>query len=109
MAERLRVGLVLGPSTGGIGRHVQTLARELTSRGHEVTVCAQPRSDAIFDWGESGATFLAAPVGSVTPGEIVRARRILRAAGPGWDVVHAHGMRAGVTSVLAGIRPVVVT
>src|SRR4051794_5393435 len=101
----LSVGLVLGPSTGGIGRHVQTLARELVSRGHEVTVCAQPRSDAIFDWAATGATFLAAPVGSIAPGDMVRAGRILRAAAPGWDVVHAHGMRAGVTSVLAGIRP----
>jgi glycosyltransferase involved in cell wall biosynthesis len=109
MPEPLRIGLVVGPTTGGIGRHVETVARELAERGHTVTVCAPPAAAATFDWAATGATVLAAPVGSVAPDRLQSAARDLRSAAADWDVTHAHGMRAGVTAAVAGAHPLVMT
>jgi len=107
--DTLRIGLVVGPTTGGIGRHVETLTQELTRRGHIVTVYAPPKAVATFDWSSAGAAVRAAPVGSVRPTELMRAMRELRAEASSWDVVHAHGMRAGVAAAAAGLHPLVVT
>lgn len=109
MAEPLRIRLVLGPSSGGIGRHVETLARELTQRGHHVTVFAPSGTAATFDLASTGAAVATAPVGSVRPLRLLKAVRALRADGGTWDVTHAHGMRAGVTAAAAHARPLVVT
>ena len=109
MPDRLRIGLVVGPTTGGIGRHVATIARELDHRGHEVTVCAPPAVAATFDWAGAGATLVVTPIGSVRPRDLREASRQLRAAAAKWDVTHAHGMRAGVTAAAAGIHPLIVT
>ena len=109
MVDRLRLLLVLGPSTGGIGRHVQTLARELSARGHDVLVCAPAATDETFAWASTGAAFVPAPVGVVAAGSAARSYRALRRAAAGRDVVHAHGGRVGAAAATAGLHPLLVT
>ena len=109
MPDPLRIGLVVGPTAGGIGRHVETVAAELVRRGHAVAVCAPPAVTAAFDWSAVGATVVTAPIGSVTAAGLRAGTRELRRAVAGWDVTHAHGMRAAVTAAAAGARPLVVT
>ena len=150
-----RVALVLASSTGGIGRHVASLAAGLVSLGDEVTVFGPAATGEHFDFAGTGATFVAvemptgegaarppdpaqtSPVTSMTlgperPGNPAtptelgpdgrgEAARTLRAeeAGVGaavralrrrlrdWrpDVVHAHGLRAGLVADAARRGP----
>jgi glycosyltransferase involved in cell wall biosynthesis len=96
--------LVLGASTGGIGTHVAALARGLISGGASVTVCGPQTTADRFGFAGLGAAF--APVEIPTgphPSDarsIAALRRALAAAEP--DLVHAHGLRAGLVAVLAG-------
>ncbi|MGE5826950.1 MAG: glycosyltransferase family 4 protein [Micromonosporaceae bacterium] len=100
--ERLRVALVLGASTGGIGRHVRALAHGLTAQGIAVTICCPAETAARFDFAAVGRVVaLEIPAGVDTG--IVPAVRDLRRelrAHP-VDVVHAHGLRAGLIAALA--------
>jgi glycosyltransferase involved in cell wall biosynthesis len=93
-----RIALVLGPSTGGIGRHVRALAGFLTDAGVAVTTVGPAETVQRF-----------APPGQVEPGlGVRRVRRVSAQA----DVVHAHGVRAGLVAAVAllGRRtPLVVT
>lgn len=109
MAERMRVLVVVGPTTGGIGRHVRAVVAQLVALGHDVAVVAPQATDAILDWRATGARLVTAPVGQPSPPALVRAVAGVRAAAPGVDVVHAHGARAGATAALARVRPLVVT
>jgi glycosyltransferase involved in cell wall biosynthesis len=105
----MKVGYVLGTTTGGTGAHVAMLARECAARGIRVEV---------FGPAETGRRFF--PAGSAGPEEapgfgvvdisdrprpvhdlaaVLRLRRLLRAWAP--DVVHAHGLRAGALTALA--------
>jgi len=108
----LRVALVLGSSTGGIGAHVRSLARGLVRRGLVVTVCGPAATDAQFGFAAAGVAFRAVEIrANPRPGD-VRAVRALRAAlrDTGADLVHAHGLRAGFVAALGrGGRPLVVT
>ncbi len=98
----LRVTLVLASSTGGVGRHVRSLAGGLISRGARVTVLGPAATGARFRFDRLGAGFAAveAPT-AVRPRAgaraVLRLRRMLRGA----DVVHAHGLRAAVLTGLA--------
>ncbi|GAA3517485.1 glycosyltransferase family 4 protein [Actinocatenispora rupis] len=112
MGERSRVALVLGTSTGGIGRHVRSLAAGLSADGYRVTVLGPPDTEVRFGFTAVGAGFrpvgIAAGLDPVRDGGAVAAlRRGLRDA----DVVHAHGMRAGLLAAVARPRtaPLVVT
>lgn len=109
MAEPLRIRLVVGSTSGGIGRHVETLARELGKRGHRVTVVAPISATATFDFASAGAEVVVVPIGSVRPLRLLRSVRALRVDAADWDVTHAHGARAGATAAAAGGRPLVVT
>jgi len=100
-----RVALVLAGSTGGIGRHVASLAAGLTRHGCHVTVIGPAATGRHFDFG---AEFVPVPV-PAGPRAVPALRRALAAAAP--DVVHAHGLRAGLVagwSRLPGV-PLVVT
>jgi glycosyltransferase involved in cell wall biosynthesis len=94
--EPIRLAYVVGPSDGGIGVHVRTLVRALSEQGGQVTLYCPPATEERFDFAAAGA--------DVTPVEITagpglaRLRRGLRADGV--DVVHAHGLRAGLAAVL---------
>ena len=109
MSDRLHVLFVVGPTSGGIGRHVHALAGSLVDRRHQVTVVAPAPTLAMFDWAAVGATFVAAPVGAVGPAGLARAVRTVAACAAAADVVHAHGARAGAVATLARVRPLVVT
>lgn len=111
-AERLRVLLVLGTSTGGVGRHVHTLATGLARRGHEVVVAGPAAVERRLDLRPSGARFVPVELGGrPSPGHDPVALARLRRLAAGADVVHAHGARAGALAGLVRRRrvPVVVT
>jgi len=104
--------LVLGPSTGGIGGHVRSLAEGLTRAGHRVVVAGPPETEALFAFSEGGATFCPVPIAAgLSPLADLRAARALRAPARAAVVVHAHGYRAGVVAGLATPRwrPLVVS
>lgn len=107
-----RVLQLTGPSSGGIRRHVAVLAKILAERGMEVDV-ASPRG--VMDGLDTGAArrhVVEVPDGLSPAGVVaaVRALRTLRRERGGWDVVHAHGLKAGWVALLARPgAPVVLT
>lgn len=107
-----RVTLVLATSAGGTGRHVRVLAEHLTAAGREVTVCGPAATDATFDFGAAGARFQPVEIASgPRPVADASAVRRLRGFVRDADVVHAHGLRAGLLAGFATPRrtPYVVT
>ncbi|MFG3708739.1 glycosyltransferase family 4 protein [Micromonospora sp. NPDC047670] len=106
------VALLLASSTGGVGQHVRSLARGLTAAGASVLVCGPAATQEQFDFTGVGARFRAVEIpASPTPADAraVTALRRTLAAEP-VDVLHAHGLRAGLVAVLARpAAPLVVT
>lgn len=110
-AATLRVVLVLATSTGGVGRHVAALGRGLSKRGHTVTVLGPMATNQRFGFDsragdeageESPVRFEVAEIASgLRPLADVRAVLRLRPALRAADVVHAHGLRAGVVAAAA--------
>jgi glycosyltransferase involved in cell wall biosynthesis len=93
---------VLATSAGGVGRHVRTLVPAVTAAGASVRVCGAPATDELFGFSSGGAEFR--PVGISTglaPVADARAVAQLRAALAGADLVHAHGLRAGLVAATA--------
>ncbi len=106
MSTERRVLELLGPSAGGIRRHVDVLARELPAHGWDAVVAGPP---GVMD----GLTTAAVPVPVRTsPTAVVSAARRVRrlVSAERIAVVHAHGLTAGWVAVLArpGV-PIVVT
>jgi glycosyltransferase involved in cell wall biosynthesis len=117
------VVLVLATSTGGIGTHVADLARGLVAGGATVTVCGPSATAERFDFARTGATFVPVEISASPQPSDARAVSALRRAIDGappprsrsgpypapWrsrpqavpDVVHAHGLRAGLVAALA--------
>jgi glycosyltransferase involved in cell wall biosynthesis len=101
----LRVALVLATSTGGVGRHVADVARELSSHGVRAVVLGPRATNERFGFA---TPFRSIEIGSAmrlpdlvrTALAAVRLRRVVRGA----DVVHAHGFRAAAVSVVASRR-----
>jgi len=85
---------VLGPSTGGIRRHVATLADGLEDRGWTTSVAGPP---GVMDGLRAGQVDV-----PVSNRPSVAGLRSLRALARDADVVHAHGLTAGWWSWLAG-------
>jgi glycosyltransferase involved in cell wall biosynthesis len=109
----VRVALVLASSTGGIGRHVSSLASGLAARGVIVTVYAPEATGRQFDFTSVGAAFVPIEIPASPQPSDLRTIRVLRRAllESGVDLVHAHGLRAGLVAGWArpaGI-PLVVT
>lgn len=95
--ESLRIAMVLTASTGGIGRHVASVASRMLADGHRVRVFCPDSTAQAQGFTEHGLE--------------VRPLRSLRRAS-GADVVHAHGFKAGALAlpVARAIRaPLVVT
>lgn len=106
---RLRVLHILGPSAGGIGRHVGELARRQACMGHSVSVLGPAGSvpDALGLQG-GGVEVKVAPVGRMR--SLLAAVRAIRHHARLVDVVHAHGLTAGWTTVVARLSlPTVLT
>ena len=107
----VRVGLVLGSSTGGIGQHVAALVRGLRARGASVAVYGPAAANDLFGFTAAGARFAAVEIGPAPrPAADARALRALRrhllADAGGVHVLHAHGLRAGLLAGLLRPRPV---
>ena len=93
----MRIAQLLTASTGGIGRHVASLAPRLTARGHTVRVFCPSLTADIQQFQTRGISV--APLSRLAD---------LRDA----DVVHAHGYKAAGLAALAGLAwpvPLVVT
>jgi glycosyltransferase involved in cell wall biosynthesis len=103
--DRGRVLLVLATSTGGVGRHVASLAAGLAEKGFDVTVAGPASTGRVFDFPR----FVEVRIGArPSPFRDARALRALRRLARDADVVHGHGLRAASLAVLCG-RPVVTT
>jgi glycosyltransferase involved in cell wall biosynthesis len=101
-----RVVEVLATSAGGVGTHVRALIPTLREAGADVGVCGAPATEELFGFTASGADFT--PVGISTglaPVADARAVLQLRRALAGADLVHAHGLRAGLVAAAARRLP----
>ena len=99
-----RVLLVVATSTGGVGRHVQSLAAGLAAAGAAVQVAGPASTRAVFAF----ASYAVVEIGAAPhPVRDAAARLALRRLAGEVDVVHAHGLRAG--ALAPGRQPLVVT
>jgi glycosyltransferase involved in cell wall biosynthesis len=115
LADR-RIAEVLATSTGGVGTHLRSLLPALGRAGAAVRVCGPQATEELFGFTATGVAFR--PVGisaGLAPLADLRAVLALRRATAGADLVHAHGLRAGLVAAaarrLAGerSRPLVLT
>jgi glycosyltransferase involved in cell wall biosynthesis len=104
--------LVLASSTGGVGQHITSLVRGLSVGGARVVVAGPAATEAHFHFIAAGAEQFvpieipASP--TLSDGRAVGALK--RVLAEGVDLVHAHGLRAGLVAALARPRqPLVVT
>ena len=111
-----RVVEVLATSAGGVGSHVRTIVPAISAAGARVGVCGAPATEQLFGFSAVGADF--SPVGisaGLAPVADSRAVAQLRRTTADADLVHAHGLRAGLVAAaarrLAGERerPLVLT
>jgi glycosyltransferase involved in cell wall biosynthesis len=111
-----RIAEVLATSTGGVGTHLRSVLPALGRAGASVRVCGPQATEELFGFTAAGAAFR--PVGisaGLAPVADLRAVQALRRATAGADLVHAHGLRAGLVAAaarrLAGerSRPLVLT
>nr|WP_272902154.1 glycosyltransferase family 4 protein [Brevibacterium daeguense] len=105
----MRILLVLATSTGGVGTHVASLAREFAAAGHTVGVIGPSSTDEQFGFvAHRRIAFAPLELGtSLRPNDVATVRRLrLLITTFHADVVHAHGFRAGFTmlTAAAGIR-----
>jgi glycosyltransferase involved in cell wall biosynthesis len=109
----MRVALVLASSTGGVGKHVESLATALLAGGTNVTVLGPATTDTQFGFAALGATFVPVEIPArPQPADAVAVRVLRRAlAATAPNVLHAHGLRAGLVAALARPRglPLVIT
>jgi glycosyltransferase involved in cell wall biosynthesis len=87
----MRVVLVLGPSTGGIGTYVRALAQYCVEQGDQVIVAARAATEAHFSFTATGA-------------RVVPLRQLPRALKHA-DVVHSHGFKAAALTNLMLRKP----
>ncbi len=98
----MKVALVLGTSTGGVGQHARSLVDRLPALGIDVDVHGPSDTDALFGFSARGAGFLPVEIAAAPrPVSDSRAIRRLRQQLTGYDVVHAHGLRAAAFAGLA--------
>ena len=92
------VCLVLGASTGGLGRHVRVLVEALVAARAQVSVAGPADTLSRFGYAAAGAGVVQA----AGPAGLPR----LRSAVAGAEVVHAHGLTAGLLAGVATSRAV---
>lgn len=105
-----RVLLVSGPASGGIRRHLDTLAAGLQGEGMRVALAAPEAFDSAADLVRFDLMLGPGP----RPAAALKDLLTLRRAAAQWEphLVHAHGLKAGLLSLLAfagGPLPVVIT
>lgn len=87
---------LLGGGGVGTGAHVRSLSAGLAARGLAVTVGAARSAERRYGFASAGARFVPLPVDST-----LTAVRLLRLLCADADLVHAHGIRAGLLATLA--------
>jgi glycosyltransferase involved in cell wall biosynthesis len=102
----MRLAVVMGSSTGGVGQHVRSVVERLPAYGIDVAVYGPRDADQLFGFSSLVAEFSAVDIGVVPrPLPDLRAVLTLRARLVGahsrYDVVHAHGLRAAALTGLA--------
>lgn len=99
----MKVAFVLGTSGGGTGAHVRMLAAGLTAREVSAEVFGPAQADRDFRFSETVA-FRPVEI-SDRPHPAQDVRTVIRLRGllysGGFDVVHAHGLRAGALTAIA--------
>lgn len=86
----------------GVSAHVRSLTHGLVERGVQVTVCGPVALERDFGFISLGARFRTVELGGHTgTRDEAAAAGVLRYVCSSADVVHAHGLRAGVMSALA--------
>jgi glycosyltransferase involved in cell wall biosynthesis len=111
LAQR-RVLLVLATSAGGTGRHVGILADALCAAGVQVVVACPPATEERFGFAGSRAGYVPVRIsGRPHPWHDAQTLATLRRVARTADLVHAHGLRAGLLAGFAATRgqPLVVT
>jgi glycosyltransferase involved in cell wall biosynthesis len=109
-----RIAEVLATSTGGVGTHVRSVLPALRAAGADVVVSGPAATDALFQFSAE-ADFRPVEISAgLAPLTDARAVNRLRAALADVDLVHAHGLRAGLVAAaarrLGGVRrPLVLT
>lgn len=103
----MRVLMVVRPAAGGMKEHVIALSSELVHAGHQVEVATPPDSPTADAARQAGLQVH--PIALVGPLDPVRdllaalrLRRIVQAGR--FDLVHAHGFKAGLVSRLLSMR-----
>ena len=87
---------VVDGASARTGAHVRSLAEGLVARGLRVTVCAPPGAESTYDFTGVGAHFAPTPA-RTEPEAAAALRRVFGDA----DLVHAHGVRAGLLALSA--------
>jgi glycosyltransferase involved in cell wall biosynthesis len=97
-----RIAEVLATSTGGVGTHLRSLLAPLGRAGAAVRVCGPRATEELFAFTATGADFREVGISAgLAPVADVRAVLALRRATAGADLVHAHGLRAGLVAAAA--------
>jgi glycosyltransferase involved in cell wall biosynthesis len=108
-----RITEVLATSTGGVGTHLRSVLAPVRDAGADVQVCGPAATEQLFGFTATGATFAPVEISAgLAPAADARAVLRLRAALEGVDLIHAHGLRAGLVAAaarrLAASRPALV-
>jgi glycosyltransferase involved in cell wall biosynthesis len=96
----VKVVMLLGRSTGGIGTHVAQLSADLRERGVEVIVVTHPLTAEHFDLGPVRLWWPGSSGPAHAVRDLARLRRLVRTA----DIVHAHGHQGALLGTIATLR-----
>src|SRR5690625_616994 len=99
----MRIVYALGTSTGGVGPHVRALARDMAAAGHEdgataPASTAQHFASSLLTGARVACLELGTGIGVGDAALVRRQRSLLRSFAA--EVVHAHGFRAGLITLL---------
>lgn len=102
--EPLRVLQVMGSSAGGVVRHVVELAHLLAGTGMELAVAAPASARGAVM--AAGIEFIEVDIADRPRRSDFAVRKQLKELGRRFDIMHAHGLRAGALTVLGvkGLR-----
>ncbi len=96
-----RIAEVLATSTGGVGTHVRSVLPALVRAGALTRVCGPAATDELFDFSACTAFRAVGISAGLDPVSDARAVRALIRATADADLVHAHGLRAGLVALAA--------
>jgi len=95
----MKVLMLLGRSTGGVGTHVAELSANLRDRGVDVIVVTHPLTASRFDFGTVRLWW----PGSAGWVRGLRDFMLLRRLASTSDIVHAHGHQSALLATLAAV------